>query len=77
METEVVMERPLFGGVVRQKSKLEFLNANDLVSVGNKWRITHDLPPFNFNQWKTSNQTKEFISSLDNLLIYGSTKFNI
>lgn len=65
METEVIMERPLFGGIVRQKSKLEFLNANDLVSVGNKWRITHDLPPFNFNQWKTSNQTKEFISSLE------------
>ena len=29
------MERPLFDGIIRQKSKNEFLNANDLVNVGN------------------------------------------
>lgn len=66
METEVLMERMLLGGVVHQKSKSEFLSANDLVLAGNKWRISHDLPLFNFNQWRSSSQTKEFIRSLEN-----------
>lgn len=66
METEVVMERPLLGGIVRQKSKSEFFNVNDLFKVGNKWRAANEMSTLTFNQWKASNQSKDFISSLEN-----------
>lgn len=60
------MERPLWNGIVRQKSKSEMLNANDLVAVGNKWRALNNLKSFNLNQWKNSTSTKEFIETIEN-----------
>lgn len=65
METEVLMERVLLGGIVHQKSKSEFLSATDLVREGNKWRASEGLPYFSLANWKNSNQTKEFIHSLE------------
>lgn len=65
METEVLMERSLFGGIVHQRSKNEFLSATDLVREGNKWRVSQGLPFFSLANWKSSNQVKEFIHSLE------------
>lgn len=64
MKTEVIMKRELFGIEVNQKSKSEFFSATDLVKAGNKWRIGHDMPPFNFSMWLKSKSTVEFIAEL-------------
>lgn len=65
METEVIMERQLFDGVIKQRSKSEFFSVTDLVKSGNRWRLENNLSPFDFNQWRQSNQTKEFMSALE------------
>lgn len=65
MKTEVIMVRQLFGCDIKQKSKSEFFSSTDLIKAGNKWRILNDLPPFNFNQWKNNDSTKEFIKEIE------------
>lgn len=66
MKTEVEMRRVLFGTEIRQKSKSEFISANDLVMAGNKWRLENNLPLFTLATWMNSNPTKEFIQELRN-----------
>lgn len=58
MEQTVIMQRKLFNGYIRQDSKNGFLNANDLVKLGNQWRISNKLKVFNFSSWKASGETK-------------------
>lgn len=65
METEVVMERKILGGVAKQRSKSGFFNASDFLIIANKWRIEKGMKPFDMEYWFRSNQTKEFISSLE------------
>ena len=65
MQTEVIMERKMFGMPIAQKSKSEFFSATDLVKAGNKWRLLHDKPIFNLSQWLKTKTTKEFIESLE------------
>lgn len=64
MKTEVEMRRVLFDSEIRQKSKSEFFCATDLVRAGNKWRLENGMQPFDFNKWKNSSQTKDFIQEL-------------
>lgn len=59
------MKRPLFGMDIRQKSKSEFISANDLVLAGNKWRADNNLPLFSLPQWIRSTAVKEFIHELE------------
>lgn len=65
METEVLMQRELFGGIIHQKSKSEFLCATDLERAGNNWRIKNGLEPIRVTEWLQKKTTKEFIDSLD------------
>lgn len=65
METEVVMHRTLFDQSIRQKTKNEFLNANDLLLAGNRFRALNMMPAFSFDSWKASKGTKEFIAELE------------
>jgi hypothetical protein len=65
MKTEVIMQRELFGHTIQQKSKSEFFSATDLVKAGNKWRMANNIKPFNFNQWRNSEPTKEFIKEIE------------
>ncbi|MCK9577361.1 MAG: KilA-N domain-containing protein [Clostridia bacterium] len=74
MITEVVMERELFGGVIRQKSKSEMFSATDLVLAGNKWRVSKGLPFFNLAAYFQNKGTKEFMKELENE--YGVVKIN-
>ena len=64
MKTEVLMERELFDGIVKQKSKTQFFSASDLARVGNRWRILNKLPPFDMNGWLKTKGTREFIGEL-------------
>lgn len=66
MKTKVLMERELFGMPIRQDSQNEFLNANDLVAAGNKFRIMNNMPSFNFRSWMDSQHNKEFINEMKN-----------
>jgi len=64
MKTAVYMERELFGTQIRQNSQTEFLNANDLVKAGNKFRALNGLPLFDFRTWMDSKTNKEFINEM-------------
>ena len=65
METAVLMRRKLFDGDVRQNSKDNMLSANDLVLVGNKWRIMNGLKPLTLQTWVNTQSTQEFIAELN------------
>lgn len=43
MKTAVIMERKLFGGMIRQNHKTGMLNANDLHKIGNALRRESDM----------------------------------
>jgi len=64
MKTEVIMERNFQNGIVRQKSKTEFLCATDFIKEANKSRVLSDKPVFNLTMWLNSKNTKEFIEAL-------------
>lgn len=64
MRTEVFMKRPLMGEDVRQSSKTSFINANDIVKAGNRWRAMNGLPMFTLQAWMSNLTTKEFVNEL-------------
>ena len=65
MQTEVIMQRELFGMPISQKSKSEFFSLTDLERAGNKWRAINGLPSFDKKQWLETKQVKEFIHELE------------
>lgn len=65
MQTEVIMQRELFGMSIAQKSKSEFFSATDLVRAGNKWRIANSLSPFDSTAYFRQKGTQEFIAELE------------
>jgi len=64
MKTQVLMKRPLFDGEIRQNNQTGFFSVNDLLLVGNKWRILNNLKQFSYDSWYNSSATKEFIEEL-------------
>ncbi len=70
MNTQVIMQRELFGSVIRQQSKTEFFSATDLVNAGNKWRYANNLNFFNLTQYLKSKSYLEFKDELEGK--YGS-----
>ena len=65
MKTEVFMQRELFGEIIHQKSKSEFFSATDLVKVGNKWRISKGMAPFDMKAWFARKDVHEFLVELE------------
>lgn len=65
MKTEVLMRRPLFDGEIRQKSLNGFLCKNDIMAVGNRWRLLNQLKPLDYNSWLRTESTQEFIKALE------------
>ena len=65
MKTQVIMHRRFLNGDIRQKSKTGYLSATDLIQEGNNWRVLNRLPLFNFDSWKSTKSTKEFVSELE------------
>ncbi len=74
MKTQVVMRRDLFGSQISQQSKTEFFSATDLVRAGNRWRIGHELAPFEMSEWLRQKGTKSFIEELE--YKYGKVKIS-
>jgi hypothetical protein len=66
MKSQVEMTRTLFGSEIRQQSKTEFFSATDLIKVGNKWRMSREMPAINLSQFLKKESTKEFIEELHN-----------
>ena len=64
MKTEVFIERPLLGGIIRQSNQTNFFSVNDLLLVGNKYRIMNDMKIFNYDSWYNSSATQEFLTEL-------------
>jgi len=65
METEVIMQRPLFDGLIGQKSKTGYLCANDILQHGNKWRLLNNLPALSFANWINSTATQDLIRAIE------------
>jgi hypothetical protein len=65
MKTEVLMQRSLFGEMVRQNNQTGFISANDIVAAGNKYRATNGMKLFDFRAWIDSNSNKEFIKEME------------
>lgn len=72
MKTEVIMKRELLGGQIRQRSKSEFFSVNDLVEIGNLWRLSNGMKPFSDKSYFNTKGTKEFIAELESK--YGVVK---
>lgn len=66
MITKVIMERVLDGSIIRQESSSGYYCANDIVTVGNKFRLEKGLPIFTLSSWLSNKSTIEFINELKN-----------
>ena len=64
MKTAVIMERKLFGGVVRQNHKTGMLNANDLHKIGNSMRKGADLSLKQMGSYFHLDSTNELIKEI-------------
>jgi hypothetical protein len=64
MTTEVFLQRPLLHGTIRQSNQTGFFSVNDLLLIGNKWRIINDLKMFSYDSWYNSSATQEFLTEL-------------
>lgn len=68
METQVIMKRELFGCKISQQSKTGYFSANELITAGNKYRITNNMPMIKLQDWLNKPTTKEFINELESQL---------
>lgn len=64
MKTAVVMERKLFGGLIRQNHKTGMLNANDLHKVGNAMRKSAELSPKQMGAYFMTDSADELIKEI-------------
>lgn len=64
MKTAVVMERKLFGGVIRQNHKTGMLNANDLHKVGNAMRKSAGLSSKQMGAYFMTDSSEELIKEI-------------
>lgn len=64
MKTSVVMERELYGRVIRQDSKTQMFNGNDLLKVCNEARKLKGLSEKQINNYMVNESTKELIQTL-------------
>lgn len=64
MKTAVVMERKLFGGVIRQNHKTGMLNANDLHKVGNAMRKNAELSPKQMGAYFMTDSADDLIKEI-------------
>lgn len=66
MKTEVILQREILTGVVKQKSKSGMFSASDLVRVANIRRRELNRSPFNLSSFLKQKGTSEFIEELQN-----------
>lgn len=67
MKTNQIMEtidRSLCGRIVRQRTKDEFFRLDDILSIGNLYRIENNLPLVDFSRYLLTDNVKEFLNEL-------------
>lgn len=64
MKTAVVMERELYGSIIRQNSKTQMFNGNDLLKVCNEARKMKGLSEKQMNNYMVNDSTKELVETL-------------
>ena len=64
MKTPQILERKIFGGVVRQNHKTRFYNAKDIELIGNHLRRDSGLPPKQLARYFQINESMDFIEVL-------------
>jgi len=74
MKTTVLVKRALLGGEVAQNNQTEMFSATDLVRIGNKWRISNEMQPFDMTAWFANKSTKEFVVELEGRFGKGEVK---
>ncbi len=65
MQTEVIMQRQLYGKVIAQRSKSEYLSATDLINAGNILRALKGRPLFIIQKYLATEAAKGFIAELE------------
>lgn len=65
MVTEVIMQREILGSSVKQKSKSGFFLLNDLLAIGNKYRVANQMKMFSIDSYYARESTKEFIDEIE------------
>ena len=64
MKTSVVMKRDLYGHTIRQDSKSQMFNGNDLLKVCNEARKLKGLSEKQLNNYMVNDSTKELVKTL-------------
>lgn len=64
MKTEQIMQRDFYGGIIRQQHKTGWLNATDLLRIGNDYRESLGLPKARLQKFLDKKATKEFIEQI-------------
>ena len=64
MKTAVIMERELYGRVIRQNSKTQMFNGNDLLKVCNESRLMKGLGEKQIGNYMVNDSTKELVETL-------------
>ena len=64
MKTAVVMQRELYGSVIRQNSKTQMFNGNDLLKICNEARLTKGLQEKQMGNYMVNASTKELIEQV-------------
>tara|TARA_R110002020_G_scaffold394423_1_gene604462 strand:+ start:41 stop:697 length:657 start_codon:yes stop_codon:yes gene_type:complete len=64
MKTKVIMERSMMGLPVRQDSKTEMFNANDMHNIGNEHRVNLGLGKKQLASYFDLDSTKELINAV-------------
>ena len=64
MKTAVIMERELYGRVIRQNSKTQMFNGNDLLKVCNEARKLNGMAEKQIGNYMVNDSTKELVNTL-------------
>ena len=64
MVTEQIMEREFYDGTIRQNHKTGWLNANDLLTLGNDYRQSIGLPKARLDRFLRTQERKAFIEQI-------------
>ena len=64
MKTAVIMERELYGRVIRQNSKSQMFNGNDLLKVCNESRKMKGLSEKQIGNYMVNESTRELVNTL-------------
>lgn len=72
MKTNVLMERKIFGSIIKQRSDNGFFSLTDMEKAGNAYRISNGMNAIRLSTYFAKEETKDFIKEIENR--YGVAK---